>query len=242
MDISVKALLIVTGLTSLAVAQAQAPPPPPAGTADPAAASTPHQREATGDKASEAPAGGSPEASAASSPHQKSAVGEGAVSDAKLRMAQQDGAIPATFVKKAALDGMTEVELGKVALSKSQDEKVRKFADRMIADHGKANAELASIAKGKNLEVPKALDSEHQMMVQSLSSKSGAAFDAAYGEHMSADHAKAVALFEGASTSTDRDLAAFAKKTLPTLKEHKKLAEGLPGTRTADASDDTSKR
>ncbi len=162
-------------------------------------------------------------------------------SKATLKMASQDGAVPATFVKKAALDGMTEVELGKIALSKSQDAKVRSFAQQMVADHGKANMELAALAKGKGLDVPKTLDTEHQSMVQMLNAKSGAAFDAAYSEHMSADHAKAVALFEGASKGSDAELASFATKTLPTLQEHKKMAEGMSGSRAADASSSKSK-
>lgn len=135
---------------------------------------------------------------------------------------------PAVFVKTAAQAGMTEVELGKVALAKSQNSEVREFAERMVRDHGKANSELAAIAEGKGITAPKALDAEHQSMVDSLKAKSGTAFDQAYSEHMNMDHSKAIALFEGASKSTDADLAGFAKKTLPTLKEHKKMAQKLP--------------
>jgi putative membrane protein len=227
--------LVAAALLAAAATPAQTPAPPPA-TGDPGGASTPHQRETTGAKTSEAPTNESPEAAAASSPHQKAAASKG-VSESELRMAQQDGAVPATFVKKAALDGMTEVELGKVAASKAQNADVRKYGERMVQDHGKANAELASIAKDKNLDVPKALDSEHQAIVQMLSAKSGAAFDSAYAEHMNMDHAKAIALFEGASKSTDSELAAFAKETLPTLKQHKEMAEALPKMRSADAAD-----
>jgi putative membrane protein len=136
---------------------------------------------------------------------------------------------PAAFVQKAAQDGMTEVAVGKVALSKSSDESVRTFAQRMVDDHGKANAELSSIAKSKGIDVPKALDAEHQQMVDSLSAKSGSDFDREYSNHMNMDHTKAIALFEAASKTSDADIAGFAKKTLPTLKEHKKLAEKLPG-------------
>ena len=136
---------------------------------------------------------------------------------------------PAVFVQKAAQDGMTEVELGKVALAKSQNPEVRKFAQRMVTDHGKANQELAALASQKGIEAPKMLDAEHQAMVRDLEGKSGAAFDNEYSRHMNMDHMKAISLFEAASKSTDSDFAGFATKTLPTLKEHKKLASQLPG-------------
>jgi putative membrane protein len=136
---------------------------------------------------------------------------------------------PEVFVKSAAQDGMTEVELGKVALDKSQDPAVRNFAQRMVTDHTKANSELATIAAGKGIDAPKTLDAEHQAMVNTLKQKSGAEFDAEYSRHMNMDHNKAVALFESGSKSSDKDLAGFASKTLPTLKEHKKLAQKLPG-------------
>jgi putative membrane protein len=138
---------------------------------------------------------------------------------------------PATFVTKAAQDGMTEVEAGKLALSKSQNSQIRSFAQRMVTDHGKANAELASIARTKGIDAPKKLDAEHQAMVDAFREKAGAEFDAAYAHHMNMDHSKAISLFEGASKTSDKDLAAFAQKTLPTLKEHKQLAEKLPGSK-----------
>jgi putative membrane protein len=136
---------------------------------------------------------------------------------------------PSVFVKKAALDGMTEVEAGKVALSRSQDPDIRNFAQRMVDDHGKANEELESLAKSKGIMAPKKLDAEHEAMLNQLKAKTGKDFDHAYAEHMNMDHSKAIALFESAAGSNDPDLARFAKKTLPTLKEHKELAQTLPG-------------
>jgi putative membrane protein len=234
MDRYAKTLILAGLLAGAGAAQAQNPVPP-AGAGSPDAASSPHQRATTGDTASEEAPTTNPEASAASSPHQHDAAVH-KPSDAQLKMAMQDGSVPASFVKKAAMDGMTEVELGNVALSKSKDEKVRQFAQRMVADHGKANQELASIASSKGIDVPKALDPEHRSLVQSLSAKNGAAFDAAYSEHMNADHAKAIALFEGASKGTDKDLAAFAQKTLPTLSEHKEMAVRLASASSSKSS------
>jgi putative membrane protein len=136
---------------------------------------------------------------------------------------------PTTFVKKAAVAGLTEVEAGKIALSKSQDPTIRSFAQRMVTDHTKSNTELKGIASAKGIDAPSKPDAEHQAMLDKLAAKSGAEFDREYSQHMKMDHSKAIALFEGGSKSTDAELAGFAKKTLPTLKEHKKLAEKLPG-------------
>ena len=142
-----------------------------------------------------------------------------------------EGARPAPtsteFVGKAAQGGMTEVALGKLALAKSQDPAVQKFAQRMITDHGKANSELATLAKSKGIDAPKKLDAPHAAMVESLESKNGAAFDEAYSQHMNMDHSKAIDLFESQANGEDAELAGFARKTLPTLKEHKEMAEQL---------------
>jgi putative membrane protein len=133
-----------------------------------------------------------------------------------------------TFVMNAAQDGMAEVEAGKTALMKSKDPAIRSFAQRMVDDHGKANAELATLASGKGIMAPKTLDAEHAKMLSMLKTKSGADFDQAYAEHMNEGHTKAVALFESEAKSDDADFAQFAQKTLPTLKEHKQLAAKLP--------------
>jgi putative membrane protein len=134
-----------------------------------------------------------------------------------------------TFVEKAAVSGLTEVEAARIALSKSQDPSVRSFAERMVQDHTMANTELKGIAASKGIEVPSEPDAEHQARLDKLASKSGPEFDLEYSRHMNMDHSKAVALFESASKSPDVAVAGFAKKTLPKLKEHKKLAEKLPG-------------
>jgi putative membrane protein len=149
---------------------------------------------------------------------------------------------PATFVKKAAQAGLTEVALAKQASSQAQDPKVKQFAEHMVQDHSNANDQLTSIARQKGLEVPSSLDAEHEAIVKKMSSKSGAAFDAAYSKQMVTDHKKAVALFEGASKSSDSDLAAFAQKTLPTLKEHEQMAHELPGVMHSASATDSARQ
>jgi putative membrane protein len=134
-----------------------------------------------------------------------------------------------TFVSKAAQAGMTEVEVGKLALEKSKDPAIRGFAQKMVDDHSQANSELAQMATAKGIMPPKKLDAEHQAMVNSFKNVPAGDFDRQYSQHMNMDHSKAIALFESASHAEDPQLAEFAQKTLPTLKAHKELAEKLPG-------------
>ncbi|MGA9342416.1 MAG: DUF4142 domain-containing protein, partial [Rhodanobacteraceae bacterium] len=65
----------------------------------------------------------------------------------------------ATFVRKAAVGGMTEIKLSELAKQKTSDASVRQFADRMVTDHTEANAKLRTIAQGDNLTMPTSLDS-----------------------------------------------------------------------------------
>jgi putative membrane protein len=230
-------------LVAMMSAKAQQSSPPNASP-DPAAASSPHQRSATGTGSAESPTTGSSSSSAASSPHQQAAVGADADrkdGGHKNAGADRDGADPATFVTKAAQGGMTEVALSKAAATKSNDASVKKFAQQMVQDHQKANDELSAIAQKTGLNVPASLDAEHQAVVQKINNKSGGEFDQAYGRQMALDHAKTVALFEGATQSSDADLAAFAKKTLPTLREHKQMAGKLPGAAHSADADPASK-
>ena len=140
---------------------------------------------------------------------------------------------PPTFVKKAATAGMAEVTLGNLAASRTKDAAVLQFAQRMVADHGKSNAELAKIAVARGLQVPTAVDAQHQKTIDSLGALSGTEFDRAYASHMVAAHGDAIALFEAAARMQDAELAAFAKSKLPTIREHRKMAEGLAAGHTA---------
>lgn len=234
--VTAAALLTAAGAT-VAVAQTTQTP------TGPTSASSPHQREATGTSTNEAPATNGANPEAASSPHQRHAMQGMSKEDTDEAMTA--GATPETFVKTAAQDGMTEVALAKLALRKSSNSEVKQFAQKMQQDHEQADEELSSIAKSKGLALPPKLDAKHEAMVKSMTAKSGAAFDSAYAEHMDKAHAKAIALFQAASKSSDPDLAAFAKKTLPTLEEHKQLADNLHesvGTRTASAKGESKTR
>ena len=125
------------------------------------------------------------------------------------------------FWSEAAIGGMAEVELGRLASTKAQNSEVKRFAEMMVSDHSKANEELKALAKKKNIILPTALDAEHQSTIQRLQGMSGTEFDRAYVDDMVEDHEADVQAFEKQSTDdSDPDAKAFAAKTLPTLQKH----------------------
>jgi putative membrane protein len=134
------------------------------------------------------------------------------------------------FLMDAAMGGLMEVELGRIAAQQGMSDAVKQFGQRMVDDHSKANSELMSLASSKGITLPTTLDEKHREHVTKLSGMSGEEFDRAYGRMMVTDHRKDVSEFEKQSTrGTDADLKAFATKTLPTLQEHLQMAETLPG-------------
>jgi putative membrane protein len=149
-------------------------------------------------------------------------------SDASKIAKMREGA-PANahaFIREAALGGMAEVELGRLAVQRASSDEVKRFAQRMVTDHGKANDELKTLAQRKNITLPSDIDDQHKQKKEQLSQLNGAAFDRAYMDEMRADHRKNVEAFrEQSRTADDPEVKAFAAKQLPTLEEHLQMAE-----------------
>ena len=132
------------------------------------------------------------------------------------------------FVLEAGPGGLAEVELGRLAAQKGQSADVKKFGQRMVTDHSKANAELKKLAASKAITLPPQMDVEQMAEHDKLAKLSGADFDREYMTLMVADHDKDVAAFmDEAKDGTDPDIKSFAAKTLPTLQEHQRLAKEI---------------
>ena len=130
------------------------------------------------------------------------------------------------FARKAAAAGMDEIAAGKIAQGRASNEQVRQFAQRMVEDHGKAGEELRRIASAEGIALPEKLDKSAQKDIDRLTKLNGAAFDKAYMKHNVGAHKKAVKDFgKEADAGKDQALKRFAAQTLPTLKEHERLAE-----------------
>lgn len=115
------------------------------------------------------------------------------------------------FIRKAGVGGLAEVELGKLAAEKGQSEEVKKFGQRMVDDHGKANDQLKHLAESKGVTLPTDLSAKDKATKARLEKLSGENFDRAYMNDMVQDHTKDVSEFKKVSKSAkDSDVKSFA--------------------------------
>lgn len=132
------------------------------------------------------------------------------------------------FINNAATGGMLEVRLGELARKQGASEDVKRFGERMVAEHGKANDELKQLAEKKKVELPKDLPNEQKAEIDRLSKLRGAEFDRAYIDFMVTDHTQDVNAFgKQAKDGQDADVKGWARKTLPTLESHLKHAQEI---------------
>ena len=132
------------------------------------------------------------------------------------------------LMNAAATSNMAEVELGKLAVSKAANNDVKQFGQKMIDDHSKNFEELKNLAEQKNTPLPPDILPTQKEAKEKLSKLSGAEFDKEYIKTMVEDHKKDVTAFEAATkTAGDADVKAFAEKTLPTLKMHLEIIQGI---------------
>lgn len=119
-----------------------------------------------------------------------------------------------TFMMNAAKGGMMEVEWGKWAGQKAQNADVKKFGNRMVIDHSKANNELMALASKKGVTLT------------SGKVKAKWTSDKDYMDMMVKDHEKDWAEFQNeAKSGSDPDLKKWAADTSKMIQGHLKMAK-----------------
>lgn len=133
----------------------------------------------------------------------------------------------ADFVQEAAISDMFEIQSSKLAVERSTGP-AKSFAERMVEDHTKTSAELKKLAAQAHQQVPTALDSSHQNMLDKLKGLKGDDFSKQYVSDQDSAHKDAVSLFERYSKGGENAaLKDWAGKTLPALQDHLRMAKDL---------------
>lgn len=125
------------------------------------------------------------------------------------------------FAKCTYEDGLMEVQLGKLALTKATVNDIKTHAQHMIDDHGKANEELKALAEKKNIPLPKSLGEKKQKYELKIGELNGTEFDKRYIKCMVHAHKKALCSFKKeAKKSKDAELKAWAQGKIPVIESH----------------------
>lgn len=142
--------------------------------------------------------------------------------DSSMKMtAGPVSAMDKQFMMEAAAGGNTEIAASRVALDRSSNDRIKSYANMMIADHGKAGDELKSIASAKNVTLPDSVMAKQHSELDMLRKTSAGGFDKAYMKMMDKDHKETISKFEmAAQKCDDSNVKTFASKTLPAIKMH----------------------
>jgi predicted outer membrane protein len=160
---------------------------------------------------------------------QSGAAGATAAGTAKLSKADSKG------IMDMAMVNMAEIEMGKLAQSKSQNPEVKTFAQQMIDDHTKGLAEVQGVAQSKGITLPTELDTKNKARATRLSKLSGEKFDREYMKVGGvAAHKEAHALLQkNQKAAKDPDVQALVTKMMPVVEQHLKSAQQMPAGSTS---------
>ncbi|MES2697226.1 MAG: DUF4142 domain-containing protein [Verrucomicrobiota bacterium] len=135
------------------------------------------------------------------------------------------------FLEKAAKASHEEIEISRVAASRTSNPEVRRYAQMLVSDHDDAREGIAALASLKGVNLP-AKDPVADRWVK----RDGKSFDREYIDKMISTHEETVKLFDKqAKEGEDAETVAYARKHLPKLQAH--LQQGLDLKRVLKAQD-----
>ncbi len=133
----------------------------------------------------------------------------------------------ADFLTTAVQGDNSEIMLGKLAEQKGGTAAVRHFGTTLVTDHTKAKTQATTLASSMSVSLPANAQPQAQSEADKLSKMSGTDFDNEFLSYMVTDHQKDIDDFTKEANAHDGKASALAKKQLPTLKKHLRLAQAL---------------
>jgi len=129
-------------------------------------------------------------------------------------------AMDKTFMTRAQLRALEQLELARIVAARSSNSDVRAFAQLMVEDRGKTSQELRLLAESQGIDLPAAPDAAGKSAIERLSRLSSPELDRAYVERALKNQGADVADFEAqSSTAQEVELQAWVWNTLPLLQE-----------------------
>lgn len=147
------------------------------------------------------------------------------------------------LMRNLAEANLAEIETGKLALQKSQNDQVKAFAQKMIDDHTQSQKELEQLAQQKGVTLPTETDMKHKTAAKALSALEGDKFDKMYMNQVGVrDHKNTHQLLSKAQKNAkDPDLKAMAEKTAPIVDNHLTMAQDQTGKKSSSSGSSSAK-
>lgn len=124
------------------------------------------------------------------------------------------------FIETAAKSGLKGADVSSSALPKLTAPAVREYAQMLVAHHSHLYEELRALAARKGVALPPQNDDNARNWARNDKDVAQE-----YVDEMVVEHREAVKLFDRAAQSADPDIAAFAQKALPKLRQQLELAQ-----------------
>ncbi len=132
------------------------------------------------------------------------------------------------FVKTALEGGMAEIQLGQVALQKSNDANVKQFAQKMVDDHTKMGDQMKLLAQQIGVKVPDGPSKKDKAIIAKLQELNGDEFDKAYMKDMVKDHKTDLNDFKIEATSGSNPVVMnAATQGSQIISQHLQMAEQI---------------
>jgi predicted outer membrane protein len=146
----------------------------------------------------------------------------------KRGKAAPSGAGSNEFLVQVAQDSVAEIELCLLALRKSANPEIRKFALTMIDEHSTLGQELEQLAQKKKLDLKLQPDDQHRAASDKLAKVPLSEFDRRLMEQNLKDHEQGLKLFQQyAAEEKDPDIKALAEHGEKLYTRHLKMVHQL---------------
>lgn len=131
-------------------------------------------------------------------------------------------------LQRVAEASPAEIVTGKLAVQKTVGGDVRRYASRMIADHGRMLDERRTLARSKDIALPAATDRDRANTMKRLQSRSGTTFDRSHMTQMVKNHEDMLDLTqEIAAKAQDPKLEAAGEKAESLIRQHLDMAKRI---------------
>ena len=130
------------------------------------------------------------------------------------------------FLQQAAREQLAEIALGRLAMKKASDKKLKELGSEIAEDHQYASREITEISAKEKIYLPVELDAQQKQAHRRLSRLSGHEFDKAFIAYLVNKHRNHIKELQAqAATLENENAKQWAEATEPILAVHLKKAE-----------------